>query len=150
LIAAVATFALPAGPAADAAYKLRGQPVVYFQRGQSSHGFVAKFRLNRQAPRRPAGAPVLGISLVGGELPDYMPVSASPRSRACYEEDLQPGRSRRLAHPRTGMRVVLQIIVGRGRDAPKLTTSVKVRGVDHYPPRPSKDPALIRLGCVKG
>lgn len=82
---------------------------------------------------------MLGISLVGGELPDYMPVSASPRSRACYEEDLQPGRSGRLAHPRTGMRVTLQIIVGRGRDAPTL-----------YPPRPSKDPALICLGCVKG
>lgn len=153
--AAIAAAMVLAGLASTAAQsatvpKVRGTPALAFDRNDPSGALTAYVRFEREVPRTHSGRSLVRISIdVPGQPPALeQAVTAAPRSRACYTVLALDNAPARL---RTGMRVKLLIDVGGRRGAFKrYRFTVRARGLNPFPARPTDNPLLKDMGCVKG
>lgn len=128
---------------------VRGKPVVTFSPKNLRAGLAFYVRFDREVPRRAAGAPLVRVSIDNsdGRLALEGLVTAGRRERACYENfRLQQSPAR----PRDRMLVKLLVDVGPRDDFKRYTFHVRVQRLDPPPTRPSNNPVLRRLGCVRG
>ncbi len=121
--------------------------MVTFDRGHPGPNVIAYVRLDRQAPRRRSGAPLVRLSFDDPQHPlEIKPLNTAGRkARACYGAKFFDGP----VHPRTGMRMKLVLDIGpRNRYTRKRITG-RLQGVD-LSSHPIDNPVLKDLGCVNG
>jgi hypothetical protein len=126
--------------------RVRGTPVLTFDRKHPKDGLTAYVRFDREVPRRASGAPLLRISIPSSD-PTFQPaVTVGRRGRACYTATLADSPAR----PRTGMRIRLHIDVGPWKSYKRYRFTVRVRGLNGIPVHQTDNPLLQELGCVNG
>lgn len=128
---------------------VRGKPVLTFDPNDLGAGLAAYVRFDREVPRRASGEPLVRVSInISDSAPTLEPlITAGRRERACYT-NLRLEDS--PARPRNRMLVKLLVDVGPRNAFKRYRFSVRVERLTPAPTRPSNNPILRRLGCVRG